>query len=344
MKSVSRFIAFGVVLCLLALSVDAAEKAADEKIEFSLSPIAGYDPTYSGFLGVALFTKKAEKFKTSLQFIYTLRKVYRIEPGFTYNLGPVYSIEGAYEFSNGFEPYYGINNSNTVEEKRDVFGYFVSAKTGIRRKHSKEASTFLYLPTLAWSPEHSRNSDDSLKQLLPAQGYVGLGVANIYDRVVRRPGISSGWRVEHKLEYLQSETVAVRSSIGLKYFLPLFRKLGFAFQTIGGLSSGANTFFQNYSLGGTDRLRGYLKNRFIGAQFLLQQTEFRFPIFIENVSAVAFVDAGEVFNSGEVPFMKYTYGGGVRYALPPDHIEVLRIDAGFAPDQWGVFFDFGQSF
>ena len=34
MKSVSRFIAFGVVLCLLALSVDAAEKAADEKIEF----------------------------------------------------------------------------------------------------------------------------------------------------------------------------------------------------------------------------------------------------------------------------------------------------------------------
>jgi outer membrane protein assembly factor BamA len=329
---------------LLVTRTEAQKKKPDDKLTFSITPIAGYDPTYSVFLGVGLFTEKPRKFKTSLQFIYTFRKVYRIEPGFVYKLGPIYSIEGNYEFSNGFEPFYGINNNNSVRDKRDVFGYFFSTRTGFKRQHSKVSSTMLYLPAVTWSPEHKRNEDETLKALIPQQTYAGIGVANVYDRVERKPGISSGWSLEHKLEYLQYQTVAIRSSIGLRYFLPLVKKVGFAFQTIGGLSTGVGNFFQNYFLGGTDRLRGYLKNRYVGAQFFLQQTEFRFPLIIQNVSGVVFADAGEVFNSGEVPFLKYTYGGGVRYALPPDHIEVLRIDVGFAPDQWGVFFDFGQAF
>ncbi len=318
-------------------------KGSDDEMKTSFAPLAGYDPTYSVFAGVGFFTEKKEKLKTSLLLIYTFKNVYRIEPGFNWKLNDQYSIVGEYQLNNGFEPFYGINNNNSVTDEVDVFGYEAVTRTGLKRSYNKQLSTTYSIPYFFWTPAHSKN-DQVKKRLLPQQTNIGFEVKNLYDQSFKKARISEGWSVSNDTKYFFNPSPILRSEFSFRYFVPTSTDSGFGFHTLGGVSFGNRKYFDLFSLGGTDRLRGFLKNRYVGGQFVLQQTEFRFPTFIKSIGAVTFADFGEVFNASESPFLKLSAGFGLRYSLPPDHIEVIRIDAGFAKDQWGVFFDFGQSF
>ena len=113
----------------------------------------------------------------------------------------------------------------------------------------------------------------------------------------------------------------------------------------GAASFGQRSFATDYSLGGSDLLRGYYQNRFRGQQYAAGTGELRFPL-IGPFSGAAFTDVGRVWvtngrNQGRVAV---SYGAGVRYALPPSRLARLRLDFACAPDQRGVFFSFGEAF
>ena len=320
-----------------------AQKVIDEKLKVSVAPLGGYDTTYGAFFGVGFFTDKDDQFSTSLLFIYTVKDVIRIEPGFVIKFNDQYSLEGDYQYNNGFEPFYGVTNHSKVDDVQNIFGYKLVTRTGLKRKFDPYFSSTFYVPIFYWNPNHPRNTPET-KLLIPKESHAGVEWVNLYDRSVKKVGLTSGWSFSNDSQVYFNPNTIVRTEVEYKYFLPVGERVGFAFHTMGGLSYGKRDYFDNNFLGGTARLRGYLKNRFVGEHYLVQQNEIRFPLFIKNLSAITFSDFGEVFNYGESPFLKFSEGFGLRYALPPDHLEMIRIDVGFSKDQWGVFFDFAQAF
>ncbi len=146
----------------------------------------------------------------------------------------------------------------------------------------------------------------------------------------------------------QAGRASFRQRFGLSatQFIPL-RAPDFvlALRAEGAGSAGEAAYVTDYALGGGDILRGYYSNRFRGRYYAAGSTELRFPLLLA-LSGAAFVDAGRVWveDLDESGGVAWTYGGGLRYGLPPDRLVRLRLDAGFAPDQWGIFFKFGEAY
>ena len=126
-------------------------------------------------------------------------------------------------------------------------------------------------------------------------------------------------------------------------------------------------FFKRYFLGGSNSLRGW--GRFevsplsafglpIGGLSLVEMSsEFRAPLF-GNVSAVAFIDAGNVAGRAwdvEVKALRYDVGTGLRYLTPIGPVRVdfarqlnpipgLIIDGAPEARFWRIHFSVGQAF
>lgn len=120
-------------------------------------------------------------------------------------------------------------------------------------------------------------------------------------------------------------------------------------------------------LGGNDTMRGFYPHRFLGkaralvngeAKFLITEFDF-FDLWHVKVDGVVFGDTGRVFLSSSqalnefnvdqqaispiVTKLRYSYGGGVRFAL--GEALLARIDVGFSEEEKGlVYLSFGQTF
>jgi hypothetical protein len=147
---------------------------------------------------------------------------------------------------------------------------------------------------------------------------------------------------------LQSDLASFRQRIGLTWnrFVPLWAPdFILAMRVDAGASLGTKNYATDYALGGGDVLRGYYSNRFRGDDFAVGGAELRWPLY-GPLSAAAFGELGRVWlneepNSGH---LATSGGGGFRFGLPPDRLIRLRFDAGFAPDQWGIFFKFNEAY
>jgi outer membrane protein assembly complex protein YaeT len=126
-------------------------------------------------------------------------------------------------------------------------------------------------------------------------------------------------------------------------------------------------FYKRYFLGGASSLRGWGRfevsplteegNPIGGASLIESSAEFRFPVW-GNLSAVAFVDAGNVWTNPwnfKIGDLRYDFGPGLRYNTP---VGPFRFDVGFQgnripgllidgkPEErhWRVHFSIGQAF
>jgi outer membrane protein assembly factor BamA len=111
-------------------------------------------------------------------------------------------------------------------------------------------------------------------------------------------------------------------------------------------SWGEPSYQYRYFLGGPYALRGYFTNRFRGDKVYAAQVEGRRDItrlWGSTVSLAAFLEIGEATDNwfGDP---KASYGGGLRFTLPPDHVAKVRLDFAWADDQQSVYFIFGEAF
>jgi len=105
-----------------------------------------------------------------------------------------------------------------------------------------------------------------------------------------------------------------------------------------GWNYGKYEFFQAQSLGGTDNLRGFRKNRFAGDKIIFNNVEVRFRVkdfrsylFPGTFGLLAFHDVGQVRMRGQKsPVWHNGYGGGVW--LSPAGRTVLSISCGFSKE------------
>lgn len=98
-------------------------------------------------------------------------------------------------------------------------------------------------------------------------------------------------------------------------------------------------------LGGSKRLRAYLKGRYRDNYFIFSQLEWRSPE-IYRLRGVLFSSLGGVnstLNRFTVENFRITYGGGLRVRLNKESVN-LRLDYGFNRESSGFYFTVGEAF
>jgi hypothetical protein len=322
-------------------------------IGLSPSPIIGYDPTIGAIAGAALFYYSyREQGPAGGLVVMTAPQqlTARVEVDATYHgIVPWYTTE-AHAAVDTFEGrYYGFGNDT------DATG-FATDPTQIEGNLGGVwfPGAPVHLSTRAqgvWLRERSEGaiSAESGSAEGPVSGlYAGPHVEIVHDdRDTAYSTHTGGRRVlwsEAWLMQAGERSARFRAGASLTQFVPLYApEVVLALRALGGVSAGDPAYATQFTLGGSDVLRGYLSNRLRGYHFAAGGAEVRFPIW-GRVSGAAFGEVGEVFAPGESSALATSGGGGLRFGLPPDGAIRLRFDVGFSPDQWGIYFKFNEAY
>lgn len=113
-----------------------------------------------------------------------------------------------------------------------------------------------------------------------------------------------------------------------------------AFRLSGGLAEGNVPNSEEFSVGGSNSLRGYEEDKFEGNQMVMTSAEYRFPLG-NKVQGVGFVDAGQASDSLKLDEIKASVGVGLRLTTP---IGPLRLDYGVGEEGGRFHFAIGSSF
>lgn len=101
------------------------------------------------------------------------------------------------------------------------------------------------------------------------------------------------------------------------------------------------------SFGGANRMRGYYDGRYKDKNQVVFQAEYRFPLY-KRFSAVLFGGTGTVgrnFSDYAVNELKYSYGGGLRFAVNKKEKLNIRIDYGIGQGKNnGFYLQLGEAF
>ncbi|MGH7858961.1 MAG: BamA/TamA family outer membrane protein, partial [Candidatus Binatia bacterium] len=190
---------------------------------------------------------------------------------------------------------------------------------------------------------------------------------------VTRP--TRGWslaaKIQHVNRQLRNDFQFTRYIADASYLLPLLTRRQVLGLRVAGEFIDAKRrelpFFELASLGGSDDLRGYFQDRFLGRSRVMINGEYRlklldfdfFDIWRVRIDGVGFGDMGRVFLGDDelreefsidrdlVPRLfrdfRYSYGGGLRFAL--GEAVIARVDVGFSDEESGlVYLTFGHIF
>ncbi|MCK8827777.1 BamA/TamA family outer membrane protein [Natroniella acetigena] len=156
----------------------------------------------------------------------------------------------------------------------------------------------------------------------------------------------SGSRQELSIEnagLFGGDTDFTKYELDLRNYLPAREEDTWAFRLKTGLSDGDLPTGERYALTGMNEVRGYssdyydrdngaTENGFVdGDAMLVSNLEYRFGI-VDNVTGVAFADAGRTFASNSdisLNDLNYSVGLGARFNTP---IGQLGLDYGYAPE------------
>lgn len=131
-------------------------------------------------------------------------------------------------------------------------------------------------------------------------------------------------------------------------FIRLHKKNVLAFQAYSFTNLGDSIPLRSLaSLGGASSMRGYYAGRFKDKQQLVFQAEYRMPVY-KRFGAVLFYGMGDVGNKPtdfSIADFKYSFGGGIRFALNKSEKMNLRLDYGVGQGKnSGLYFQLGEAF
>ena len=261
------------------------------------------------------------------------------------------------EYDGFHDFYYGQGSHTTPEDQQIIPSRKWSAKLEYILKLSQSVFAGVF------GQFHSRSETDKKTVVFSDEWALGGGLLLRFDS-------RNNYFNPHKGEYYEIRTWA-RPRQTTPIFLEGDIRLFFPFATESFVMAmrfkGGTTFLKSSSylfrfhLGGPDTLRGFRLNRFHGETYYLSQLELRYTPF-SFLTLVAFFDAGaaamkkslaeegfstmtseqqKVFDISKV---RYSYGGGVRFGLPPDYNKKIRVEFGVGEDQTNFVIAFGHPF
>ncbi len=328
------------------------QKTKFDKFGHSFAPVVGYDPTFGVVAGGAYFYEE-RRLGLHVDANTNFRQVYQLHYSYRHQFGDIWEHGWRGTLMKGFDPYYGEGGETTVGNYSQIWGLQTHNRFhfGIRTSPIFLMGAFLDLRTR--SEEAGANSP--VTRVGPDEQTAAVGLFQRLDTRKQKPGtlIAEGFLLESSVSHVprkftsaadqESFTQVEGDFIVYKEILEqILPDVVAAFSLRGGFTIGNPNYAFTYRLGGTNSLRGYLENRFRGKKYYLQQTEIRFPV-IQPVGVAVFMGFGDA-SSTDFTDAKMAYGAGLRIGLPPDYVSQVRLDFGFARDQWGFFANFGQVF
>lgn len=185
-------------------------------------------------------------------------------------------------------------------------------------------------------------------------GYLvsGLGASITYDNRNNAFAPSNGTFAQlyfnHFDSYLGSDFKYTNIVLDLRQFIRIYKEQVLALQLFDFSNIGGAVPLRSLaSFGGSNSMRGYYDGRYRDKQQLILQSEYRVPIY-GKWGAVVFAGVGDVAHSpADYNFstLKYSYGGGLRFALDKKEKLNLRLDYGIAKNHnSGLYFQLGEAF
>ncbi len=158
-------------------------------------------------------------------------------------------------------------------------------------------------------------------------------------------GKNDSFSIEHAGNFLGGDANFTKYKFDVRRYYPGFTgEQAWALRLKGGTSTGGLPYSEEYTLGGSDTLRGYKLDTFRGDMNLLTQIEYRIP-FMDNLSGVIFIDGGQTWNQDQdIKLDNLNFGAGVGARLNTP-IGQIRLDYGWNEDKKGTaHFSLGSTF
>ena len=203
-----------------------------------------------------------------------------------------------------------------------------------------------------WDIEYQPGGAFDRDNVFGRDGYkiAGLGGSITYDKRNNAFSPDNGLYCQlyynHFDHYLSSDYFYTNYVLDIRKYIPAGNQV-IAFQLYSFNNAGEVPLRSLASFGGASRMRGYYDGRFKYQNQTFLQAEYRFPVY-KRFGAVLFGGMGDVagrFTDYSMRDLKYSYGGGIRFALNKKEKLNLRIDYGIgAGNNRGFYLQLGEAF
>jgi hypothetical protein len=267
--------------------------------------------------------------------------------------GERFLLKGELRFRNFPDRFYGIGN-NTPQSAEERYSYdLLSFKFLMLRNLGRK--------WFAGFDVHAENEYNFSRQaggLLDggningfdggvSVGFGGVAVHDSRDNVVNA----------HKGHFFEVAAYFYQSAFGSDFTYKsinaayhTYKKVGtnqvLAWQVVGRLNSGEVPFLNMATAGGISILRGYASNRYRDHNMMAGQMEYRFGIW-KRFGGVAFAGVGDVFKQPSeirLDLLKYSVGGGIRFAMNPAERLNIRLDYGIGRGEQAFYLIITEAF
>jgi hypothetical protein len=316
----------------------------------SIAPIIGYEPTYKWVVGAAYFYEEP-RLSFGIDANLNFRRVYQLHGRLSQKLFDRWEYRFLSGATQGFDPYYGEGGDTSPAAHTQLWG--LRSETLLQILY--QVSPILSAGVFGEVRVHTETADEQgrLERRFPNETTGSVGVISIVDTRRDKANSREGFMFINQATFVPrdfSTLHGVGDFVQLESSFIVYKEIlsevlpdvVAAFRVMGGHTFGTPSYMYRYRLGGTDKLPGYLENRFRGKHYYLQQTELRFPIW-KMIGGAGFLGFGDA-SDGAFTDAKMAYGVGLRIGLPPNYVSKIRIDLGIGRDEQGIFADFGQTF
>lgn len=267
--------------------------------------------------------------------------------------GERFLLKGELRFRNFPDRFYGIGN-NTPESAMERYSYdLLSFKFLMLRNLGRKWFAGFDIHT-----ENEYNFSQQPNGLLDfgditgfdggvSVAFGGVAVHDSRDNVVNA----------HKGQFFEVSAYFYQRAFGSDFqytainaAYQTYKKVGknqvLAWQFVGRMNRGEVPFLNMATAGGISILRGYAANRFRDNNLLAGQMEYRFGIW-KRFGGVAFGGVGDVFgrpSDMRLDLLKYSFGGGIRFAMNPAERLNIRLDYGIGRGEQAFYLIITEAF
>lgn len=266
-----------------------------------------------------------------------------------------YILNEQFSFSSYPDKFWGLGKKtpDSAEEPYKFHQYYVYLH--LLRKIAPDFFVgALYEMQKVWDISYQPGGLFEAQKIVGRNGYriSGMGSSITYDKRNNAFAPDRGFfgqvYFNHFDKFWGSDFNYTNIVVDLRKYIPLTKNQVLALQVFSFNNTGNEVPLRSLaSFGGANRMRGYYDGRYKDKQQLIFQGEYRFQIY-KRFGGVAFGGAGNVSRDAiDYSFseLKYSYGGGLRFALNKKEKLNLRIDYGIGQGKNnGFYLQLGEAF
>jgi hypothetical protein len=264
-----------------------------------------------------------------------------------------YIFKSTYSMSNFPDKFWGLGDySHASDKEKYTYHQFLLYQQLQRRVYKSFYAGLLYEFQNVYYFQYIKDGIFDRENVQGRNGSIvsGLGIMLAWDRRNNAFSSTKGSFVQFTAtsfnKLIGSQFSFSTYSLDIRKYLKTIYHQVIAFQFFANINSG-NTPVRNLSaLGGSNIMRGYYAGRYRDKDLIAFQTEYRIPVW-KRIGMVLFGGFGEVspdIKRFSVYGLKYSVGGGLRFALKEQERLNLRIDYGIGYHSSGFYLIASEAF